>query len=160
MGDPQVERFIVRDSDAQMSEREVAAVNEWMASGKAVHLMRDHPAHDAPVMGGMFGVYQPPDMLHVFEDILDKLFVLHPANDQDNLARVMTRSFLDEHALQHSSFHCTSRRLGPSLPFPTQREGGFFVGNPWYRPEYCCEPLDKKCPKPCRPPQHPDWLYC
>ncbi|XP_018013206.1 uncharacterized protein LOC108670257 [Hyalella azteca] len=129
-----------------------------MASGKAVHLMRDHPSHNAPILGGMFGVYQPPDMLHVFEDILHDLFILPSKIDQTNLARVMTRSFLDEHALQHSSFHCTL--AGRSLPFPTQRQHGFFVGNPWYRPEYCCAPMTEECPLRCRPAAHPDWIYC
>ncbi|XP_050715764.1 uncharacterized protein LOC126998320 [Eriocheir sinensis] len=55
LGDPQVDTMIVRDTDSQVTQRQVAAVQEWLASGKAFHVMRDHPNHDMPVMGGMWG---------------------------------------------------------------------------------------------------------
>ncbi|KAF2366826.1 hypothetical protein FHG87_002431, partial [Trinorchestia longiramus] len=75
LGDEQVERFIVRDTDSKLSEREAAAVAEWEASRKPIHLMRDHPDHSVPVMGGMFGIWQPPTMLNFFEKMRLKLFV-------------------------------------------------------------------------------------
>lgn len=37
------ERYIVRDCDSRLSQREVVAVNEWILSGAKYHLMRDHP---------------------------------------------------------------------------------------------------------------------
>ena len=47
--DPQVDMYMVRDLDSRISEREVAAVTEWIQSGKSVHSMRDHPDHYAPM---------------------------------------------------------------------------------------------------------------
>ncbi len=54
--DPAAEYVIVRDADSRLNARERAAVDEWIASGKALHVMRDHPQHSVPIMGGMWGV--------------------------------------------------------------------------------------------------------
>ena len=53
--DPQVDILLSRDLDSRISRREVDAVTEWLESGKAVHVMRDHPGHDTPMLGGMWG---------------------------------------------------------------------------------------------------------
>lgn len=53
--DPQVERFICRDCDALVNPREKAAVDEWLASGRRFHAMRDHPEHAELIMAGMWG---------------------------------------------------------------------------------------------------------
>jgi hypothetical protein len=47
-----VEAFASRDADSFIEPREVAAVNEWMRSGKFGHIMRDHPWHGAVMLGG------------------------------------------------------------------------------------------------------------
>lgn len=43
--DPSVDRFVVRDADSRLSLREKMAVNEWIASGKKMHNIKDHPSH-------------------------------------------------------------------------------------------------------------------
>lgn len=58
---PNVDVMISRDCDSQLSLREKLAVDEWLNSGKALHIMRDHPNHcDDPngllIQGGMFGM--------------------------------------------------------------------------------------------------------
>ena len=53
--DPQVELFLCRDLDSRISRREVAAVTEWLQSGRALHSMRDHPAHNTPLLGAAWG---------------------------------------------------------------------------------------------------------
>ena len=53
--DPDVDIFMSRDCDSRISEREVAAVNEWLKSDKDFHIMRDHPYHTVPILGGMWG---------------------------------------------------------------------------------------------------------
>jgi hypothetical protein len=47
---------IFRDVDSRISAREVDAVEEWLASGRGFHLLRDHPGHRWPMMAGMWGV--------------------------------------------------------------------------------------------------------
>jgi hypothetical protein len=41
--DPDVDVFLSRDCDSRFSNREVSAINEWLASDKDFHIMRDHP---------------------------------------------------------------------------------------------------------------------
>tara|TARA_B100000676_G_scaffold141614_1_gene140280 strand:- start:51750 stop:52505 length:756 start_codon:yes stop_codon:yes gene_type:complete len=64
--EPDVERFICRDADSRLSQREAVAVKEWEDSDKQIHIMRDHPHHGSPmhgkpILGGMWGmkVYRP-----------------------------------------------------------------------------------------------------
>ena len=49
------EYAIIRDSDSRITVRELAAVEEWIASGKTLHIMRDHPYHNVRIPGGMWG---------------------------------------------------------------------------------------------------------
>lgn len=53
--DPSVSRFIIRDCDSRIGAREVACLREWERSAYPVHIIRDHPKHTAPIMGGMWG---------------------------------------------------------------------------------------------------------
>ena len=47
--------MIVRDTDSRLGIREKLAVDEWLDSGKKLHIMRDHPYHRVPMLGGMWG---------------------------------------------------------------------------------------------------------
>ena len=53
--DPQVSVFLSRDLDSRVTAREVAAVKEWLQSGRPLHAMRDHPSHRAAMMAGAWG---------------------------------------------------------------------------------------------------------
>lgn len=55
MDDPSVERFIVRDADSLLSEREAAAVEEWLDSPFHFHHMRDYFTHTELLLAGMWG---------------------------------------------------------------------------------------------------------
>ena len=46
--DPEVSVVISRDTDSRLNEREKLAVDQWLASDKIFHIMRDHPAHGVP----------------------------------------------------------------------------------------------------------------
>ena len=48
---PQVDIYISRDLDSQFSDREEAAVKEWLTSNKSFHFMRDHPSHGTHILG-------------------------------------------------------------------------------------------------------------
>lgn len=53
--EPNLDALIVRDADSRLSLREKHAVDVWLESGKAFHIMRDHPAHTALIVGGSWG---------------------------------------------------------------------------------------------------------
>jgi hypothetical protein len=55
MDDPAVKHFLVRDADSLLSEREPAAVQEWLASGRWFHHMRDYFTHTELLLAGMWG---------------------------------------------------------------------------------------------------------
>ena len=47
---------IFRDTDSVVNERELGAVNEWLATDKQWHIMHDHRHHaNSKIMAGMFG---------------------------------------------------------------------------------------------------------
>lgn len=48
-------KFIIRDADSRLSNRERIAVEDWLSSGIPFHVMHDHPHHQRPIMGGMWG---------------------------------------------------------------------------------------------------------
>ncbi|MBI5275027.1 MAG: tetratricopeptide repeat protein [Burkholderiales bacterium] len=53
--DPTVGRFLVRDVDSVVNDRERLAVDEWLASGRWFHVMRDWWTHSELVLAGMWG---------------------------------------------------------------------------------------------------------
>ena len=78
----QVDRFIVRDSDSRLNARERLAVEEWIQSGTLVHSLRDHPNHDRPLNGGMWGGRKGavPDMA----SLVRELSSTQPNSDPDH----------------------------------------------------------------------------
>ena len=53
----QVSIFVSRDLDSRFGDRESAAVSEWLSSSNSsFHVMRDHPEHAVPMLGGAWGV--------------------------------------------------------------------------------------------------------
>ena len=53
--DPQVDVMVSRDLDSRLTTREQAAVQEWLHTGLAFHVMRDNPMHGTEILGGMWG---------------------------------------------------------------------------------------------------------
>jgi hypothetical protein len=51
----QVTAYLSRDLDSRLTGREVAAVSEWLATGRAFHFMRDHPDHGTTILGSGWG---------------------------------------------------------------------------------------------------------
>jgi hypothetical protein len=118
--DASVGRFCCRDADSRLSAREKAAVDQWVASGKAFHVMRDHPSHSkTPMKGGMWcGTHG------ALPDIEDRLKARGQGMDFLN---AIVWPFAQKSVLQHDSFFCDD--FGGGYSFPTPREGGEHVGS-------------------------------
>ena len=56
LDDPGVSVAMIRDIDSVASEREKLMVDAWLASGKKLHVIRDHPSHVDLIMAGMWGM--------------------------------------------------------------------------------------------------------
>jgi hypothetical protein len=120
--DERVDVALFRDTDSRLGARERAAVDAWLASDRAVHIMRDHPWHATDILGGMWGV-----RAGALWDIRTLIARHEPESrwqaDQDFLrARVFPR--VRDQALVHDEFF--DRR-----PFPVPRHGAEFVGQPF-----------------------------
>jgi hypothetical protein len=55
MDDPTVVRFLIRDCDSVVNIRERRAVDEWLASDRHFHIIRDNPAHTDLILAGLWG---------------------------------------------------------------------------------------------------------
>ena len=53
--DHSVDVMVSRDLDSRLTTREQAAVEEWLNTGLAFHVMRDNPQHGTEILGGMWG---------------------------------------------------------------------------------------------------------
>ncbi len=122
--DPEADAINIRDTDSRLNLRERAAVDAWLASGAAAHVMRDHPNHEIEMMAGMWGVRKG-----VLTDIV-KLLALYyaegpepPGDDQRFLAKVVMPRI--QHSLVEHDEYFAQR------PFPTRRRGSQYVGQPF-----------------------------
>lgn len=117
-------RVIVRDVDSRVTSREARAVDEWIKSGFSLHVIRDHPWHTRPVMGGMWGI-QGAKNLQVISQEIQRVKSLENGygEDQEWISRIATKHFWDS-KLVHDSFPLMGDKV-QSLP---PREGREFIG--------------------------------
>jgi hypothetical protein len=124
---PNSEYCVFRDTDSRITIREKIAVDEWVNSGKSIHVMRDHPAHGIPygsdrlgILGGMWGIKSKiiplTDMINKFTK--DKN--LSYGSDQTFLKTIY--SIFEDDRTTHDEFY-------EKKPFPIKREYGRFVGD-------------------------------
>ena len=159
-----------RDLDSRISPREVAAVEDFYSPAHAnasAHFMRDHPAHNAYIMGGMWGMKIPPvreAVYTAFKKLL-KDPVSYGTRSKGGYDQVALGSWIYPwakwKALSHDSYLCM--KYPRTSPWPTRRPQGpgnyvgsihSLEGSLPMTPEY-------ECPERCRPQEHrKDWLYC
>ena len=53
--DPKVNLYLIRDCDAVINVKERVAVDEWLASDRYFHVMRDFYSHTEVILAGMWG---------------------------------------------------------------------------------------------------------
>ena len=163
--DPQVDVYHCRDLDSRFSQRELAAVAEFIRSDMALHSMRDHPAHFAPMVGASWGTHlNRRGARGKWKKAWDK--ILQDKNawadrsdkgpDQIVLKDHVWPLFYHRLVLQHDSYLCQKFRW--SKPWPTKRamEPNNFVASIFKDNAT----LIQRCPKACRPKDHLDWEYC
>jgi hypothetical protein len=115
-----VEVMISRDVDCRLNLREKAAVDEWMASDKGFHIMRDHPWHKFPVLGGMWGVKRGvlPQMNQLVKDFpMENIYEI----DYKFFQEAVLPNLKQSQIMIHDEFF-------DGQPFPSPREHYEFVG--------------------------------
>jgi hypothetical protein len=119
--DPDVEVMLSRDADSHIDIREKEAVDEWLASDKHFHIMRDNRAHSALILGGMWGARS--GILRDIASMIDGYTV-----KETNNRRNIDQEFLWSHvfplvkgkAFIHDSVE--NRCGGRTKDFPTPRK--------------------------------------
>tara|TARA_R110000824_G_scaffold24497_2_gene86234 strand:+ start:9056 stop:9712 length:657 start_codon:yes stop_codon:yes gene_type:complete len=114
-----VEVMISRDADSRLNYREKAAVDQWIESDKGFHIMRDHPWHRFPVLGGMWGIKSGilPSIRELINDFGQEDAY---GTDYKFLADVVLPRIEDDTLVHDEFFEGTS--------FPTLRQDNEFVG--------------------------------
>lgn len=120
------EYAIFRDGDSRLSIREKMAVDEWIESGKTIHIMRDHPAHQIPygnntlgILGGMWGIKGNTIPMKESIENFSKNRTMGYGIDQTFL-KTIYNVFQDD--------RCTHDDFFEGKPFPIQRKNGRFIG--------------------------------
>lgn len=123
----EVEVMISRDCDSRLSLREKEAVDEWLASDKQFHIMRDHPWHGTEILGGMFGMKHGvvPDLESRMIAWLNKH---NPENEwqiDQNFLKAEIYPLVVNDSMVHAQFHRIEHH---ARPFPSLRSDLEFVG--------------------------------
>ena len=136
--DPQVERFISRDSDARLSARDRFAVDEWIQS-RAVshHTIGDHHYHSPKIAimnGGLWGGSSEEGFLKNETTTMADLIQQYLDNGGCSKEYGCDNAFLKKvicwpivkhnHQIRHDSFYCKSFHFSGTnaLGFPTPRD--------------------------------------
>ncbi|XP_042889467.1 uncharacterized protein LOC122264572 isoform X2 [Penaeus japonicus] len=169
LGDEKLSAFFVRDSDSLLLEREAEAVKEWISGNKSFHLLRDHPYHGIPIMGGLWGArwdlktHDIPEFRKTLIGIRDTMIKQAKGKFKKGLDQQIFKKALypktKGDVMSHDSFFCKKFPDG-FRPFPTQRVNGQYLGNYMGSREKDTHLVKKPCPVACRPKDHQDWKYC
>jgi len=119
MDDVNVDRFLIRDCDSVVNSREAAAVDEWIASNKYFHLMRDSFNHTELILAGMFGGVQGviPDILGQITLFQSQTYSIQTHLDQDFLRKAVWPTLS-----QSLCAHDRCFGFYEAMPFPANTE--------------------------------------
>ena len=147
--DKHVDYFLVRDADTRLSEREAAAVRDWLSVAEkngsqsaAIHCIRDHPKHaEQAIVDGLWG--GRPRALHQLliqkiTHMMDSVTSNTSSSFAKKSANGSLRTFLNQMlwtAVNKFSYCHDSvspcDRWTPSTsrrPFPLMRQGREYIG--------------------------------
>ena len=125
--DSDTDVVLIRDCDSRLGLRESWAVQEWIKSGRSLHIMRDHPFHTAFIMGGMWAA-KASAVAPQLSFLKEGSFYSHaPCNygDDQRLLEKTIYTVLFREAYVHDTFTLLSRS---SKKFPRRLAGDSFVG--------------------------------
>jgi hypothetical protein len=155
--DDTVDRYIIRDADSRLSNREATALAEWIESGKAFHVMRDHPNHNFVMNGGLWGGTKGALGIKMKDLITQWSRKDAYLADMEFLqSSIWPRIQNDQ--IAHDAYHC--ERYPNTRPFPIRRVnleivGGVFDEND--EPRSGDKRLFTTTPVKCR--GKPSWTY-
>ena len=118
--DSEVDISIFRDTDSRINLREKYAVEEWAASDKTFHIMRDHPYHNFSILGGMWGYKK--NNKYPMEILLNSFAKSDTYGTDYNFFNSSLYPLIKEDKLVHDPFF-------DKINFPKSRIDNEFVGD-------------------------------
>jgi hypothetical protein len=125
--DPEVDIFLSRDCDSRFSEREFFAIKEWLDSDKDFHIMRDHPYHTTPILGGMWGCRNGIMIKIGLTKMIESWNQYQRKGIDQEFLQQIVYPILKNKAMEHSEFNL--KFGGEIRSFPTIRNNYEFVGD-------------------------------
>jgi len=130
--DETVDRYIIRDTDSRLNPRERFAVEDWIRSGKSVHSIRDHPNHERPLNGGMWGGVKG-SVKGITGMIKASQFMKKYGGDLTFLNEKVWPQIKHDQ-MSHDAYSC--KKFPNSHPFPTKRPSNYqHVGQVFFEDE-------------------------
>lgn len=128
-----VSHVISRDCDSRIFERDEAAVNDWLESGKKFHIIRDHPiGHGWVINAGMWGCRNDGDL-----DIV-KLINDYKQNNNRPDERAIDQCFLRDviHEIARQDCHVSDEYfnyegIGQKISRARHLDDFAFIGEPF-----------------------------
>lgn len=124
------ERFIVRDTDSRFNKRESDAVQQWIESDRAFHIIRDHPGHGVCIGGGLWGAktgaVQMSKLIDAWKGHKEPGSRLNIYNQDQMFLRDMVWPVARKDSLQHDL--CYRHVFRDAVPFPASFDDPRFVG--------------------------------
>ena len=102
IGNKEVRNIAFRDADSRISSRDVTALEEWLASKLPVHIIRDHPFHQTPILGGLWGINNDNIELLDFWSLADKYSV--EFGEDQRFLRMHIYPIVRNHAFIHDDY--------------------------------------------------------
>jgi hypothetical protein len=150
--DKTVDVFLSRDTDNALIPRDRDAVMEWLHNTSYnCHVMRDHPGHQVPMLGGMWGFRGQPSSA-LGEHFRNTIYsgATQKGADQEALAKHL---FPHLSCLAHDAYFCGNYKPAEWRPFPTRRDSELHaVGVPTGSSQ------PASCPTKCR--KNINWTQC
>jgi hypothetical protein len=116
--------MISRDTDSRLSIREKLAVDEWLKSNKDFHIMRDHPYHNALIMGGMWGCRN--GILKNIKNLINEYVKGDFWQVDQNFLKDIIYNKVKENSFVHDSYFNLEKN---TVKFPNNRMNNEFVGD-------------------------------
>lgn len=129
MDNKDADYVFIRDADSRVHERDATCIEDFIASGKSLHIIRDHFDHLERIMGGMVGIQRLALKTSIREQIGEwktrNECKAHYGVDQHFLAEYLYPTYKESVFVQ-DRFHIFPEEV--VAPFRVSITNGLFVG--------------------------------
>tara|TARA_Y100000389_G_C17460760_1_gene521476 strand:- start:845 stop:1579 length:735 start_codon:yes stop_codon:yes gene_type:complete len=116
--DKDVAISIIRDTDSRLNSRDRLVVDKFIESDKILHIVRDHPHHNYPILGGMWGIKSYKIDIEIEKSILQFLKQINrPFKRMDDMIflDLLTRNLI-QYSICHDNYYTSKYKNSVKFP--------------------------------------------